>query len=500
MKKFNLINTFILVGTLILTTSLLASESNFAKPSQKKIQSVYQLLDEAKVLDARYPSLKGYESLVFSYGLRERLEESRQLNTLELQKQSFISILKEASRIGEEVIEMEWKHLPFDQQQAYQALHDRKTKYELDELIDVVGSKTSVKSLNQYIGYTQSRIRSHQKGETGETGRKILSLFAKPFIEGWKAYHILTDNRLAQEVNFDKVTLYQPPDKQNTPLELYAPTIIVEKPHNPTYEASIDQIGEVHLTGNDLADATPTVNIHKPTVYSYVEQKKISGIELTQLVYVIWFPEHPPVHGVNDPEAGILEGWTLRITLNRDQEPILFESVSNCGCYYKVFPSANLEEVAKQIFIQPLEGKIFVLENAVPNKIDATMPELIHFEAGQSGRVALSYEAGTHQLMSIIPVEQSANNYNSKETQAYRLAAYDELEQLDYHGHKASLFEPSGLVRKAHREECGLLSPTGMYHAGHPRQRTTQLIYFDQFEFDDNDLFETYLRLPKEAL
>jgi len=41
-----------------------------------------------------------------------------------------------------------------------------------------------------------------------------------------------------------------------------------------------------------------------------------------------------------------------------------------------------------------------------------------------------------------------------------------------------------------------LLTPSGLYHAGHPRQRETQMIYFDEAQFDDPGLLQTYLRLP----
>ena len=54
-------------------------------------------------------------------------------------------------------------------------------------------------------------------------------------------------------------------------------------------------------------------------------------------------------------------------------------------------------------------------------------------------------------------------------------------------------------VRHAHRRECALLTPSGLYHAGHPRQRETQMIYFDEAAFDDPKLLEHYLRLPPDA-
>jgi hypothetical protein len=37
-----------------------------------------------------------------------------------------------------------------------------------------------------------------------------------------------------------------------------------------------------------------------------------------------------------------------------------------------------------------------------------------------------------------------------------------------------------------------------MLSAGQPRQRGTQLIHFDEFDFDDPKLLEKLLRLPDE--
>ena len=83
--------------------------------------------------------------------------------------------------------------------------------------------------------------------------------------------------------------------------------------------------------------------------------------------------------------------------------------------------------------------------------------------------------------------------------ETYKLIPYEQLENLPFHNYQMSMFDENGLVRNAHRAECTLLAPSGLFHAGHPRQRNTQLIYFDQAPFDDKNLFETYMRMPKNA-
>ena len=112
--------------------------------------------------------------------------------------------------------------------------------------------------------------------------------------------------------------------------------------------------------------------------------------------------------------------------------------------------------------------------------------------------LVLFFSAGYHQLVSMC-AEPHASQDTASGLSGYALHAYEDLEQLPFHGHQASLFGEDGLVRAAHRQECDLLSPSGLYHAGHARQRETQMIYFDETDFDDPTLLERYLRLPPHA-
>jgi hypothetical protein len=79
----------------------------------------------------------------------------------------------------------------------------------------------------------------------------------------------------------------------------------------------------------------------------------------------------------------------------------------------------------------------------------------------------------------------------------YDLRNYSELELAPFEDGWGSVFNAKGLVKGAFRMEGVLLTPLGLLHAGQPRQRGTQLIHFDQADFDDPRLFETYLRLPQ---
>lgn len=72
-------------------------------------------------------------------------------------------------------------------------------------------------------------------------------------------------------------------------------------------------------------------------VYTQVTSTRWQGDWLPQLVYHIWFDERPKAHFL-DLYGGRLDGLTWRVTLDRDGEPLLYESVDPCGCYLKWHP------------------------------------------------------------------------------------------------------------------------------------------------------------------
>jgi hypothetical protein len=127
------------------------------------------------------------------------------------------------------------------------------------------------------------------------------------------------------------------------------------------------------------------------------------------------------------------------------------------------------------------------------------MPELVDMADDPTQKAVLYYSAGKHQLMTVRPTAALSDADHHAENKTYRLLPYEVLENLPLGPYHHSLFDENGLVLDAHRPECFLLTPSGLFHAGHPRQRNTQMIYFDQAEFDDNHLLENYLRLPLQA-
>lgn len=338
----------------------------------------------------------------------------------------------------------------------------------------------------------------------GRLTRRLATAPAVPFIEGWIAYHNRHDYRGPVAPDFAKEETFVPgglsADMRDVDayhlLQRYAPVIVQEHAAHPDYPDDWDRFGSVALNGTTLATAQPAVDGAHPALYGFVQYKPIQGQLRRQLVYVLWYPQHPALSRF-DPEAGPLDGWTLRVTLDADERPLVVESVSNCGCYYKVFPSEKLETLSAEQWPATLPGKAFHIEQHLSDRVDAVVPELVPGLADPERRLVAYFSAGHHQLVTLRSV--AAREIDAATATPYVLHAYDELERLPFGTRRASLFAPDGLVRAAHRSECSLLTPSGLYHAGHPRQRETQMIYFDEADFDDPALLEHYLRLPPDA-
>ncbi len=486
-----------------------------------------QFFKEHGIHDARFQEIEGFEHLKIDDQLRQRIAQYNQQQGLEQKKEFVRQFLVDASALNETFITLSLDKVPVTELESFLSKQHKymdssqsgstpkerflnayrlHAKNELDKELQGVLALTSVKTVDAYWGqlvfHTDESIKTR-----GRMTRLIATAPAVPLIQTWIWYHALTDDRSAHVPDFSDSALYLPPSSDPTVdpatldgwalLSHFAPQVVQERRNNPPYGTRMDYFGEVFLQGETPATAIPGVHTDKPTLYAYIHPTRIQNVAVKQLVYTLWYPQHPQLKAF-DPEAGIMEGWTFRITLNRNHRPLMYESVSNCGCYYKAFPTDRLERWSKTLFPTLVEGKKFHLEKEVPG-IDAVVPELIPSPDGLPQKVVLYYSAGHHQLISLrlephkIPLKMTGS------AKVYALQPYERLENLPFHDYHLSLFDEDGLVRQAHRPECSLLAPSGLYHAGHPRQRETQMIYFDQADFDDPKLLETYFRLPDGA-
>jgi hypothetical protein len=496
------------------------------------------LLIEKKINDARYVSIAGFEHMQLNRPLLEKIEQYNTRKTLADKKVFVATFMEEAAALNDKVIVTAANRLTDKELQEFFATsytsHNPYDK-DVDFDVNVSGDTPQEKFVNGYRKHADEEFQKElqtflsltaesdvdaywQKMTTsieqsimtkGRTMRLVSTAPLVPFIYAWIWYHAETDDRSAHTPDFARRTVFYPTVDQAAVdpgritsdwalLEYYAPVVVQESAEQPPYDPAVDRFGKVWLEGSRDTTIEPHVDTTQPALYAYADRKRIQNIITTQLVYTFWYPEHPKLSRF-DPEAGRMEGWTLRITLNQDNRPLLFESVSNCGCYYKVFPSERLEAWSQSEYPEKLADKTFHLENRLPGKIDVVIPETVQLKDNPTQREVIYYSAGKHQLITVRPTSAMSVADQKAPLEHYQLLPYEELENLPLGTYKASLFDENGLVLNADRPECTLLTPSGLFHAGHPRQRNTQMIYFDQAEFDDSQLLETYLRLPKQV-
>lgn len=507
----------LLVLSACATTSQLQTQGDNAS-----LAAIYPMLEQAKVRDARFQRIEGLDFHSVDLQLRQRAADYKDLEGIATKKAFIDDFLAASVDADLEAVRLGLRRLSDAQLSTFRQGYLPDISQNADiypAYVRQARAAQARESKNLHFLPTELEVDAYWQGLTnsfeesiltrGRLMRQVLTAPAVPFVKGWIAYHEATDSRGPMTVDFEESEVYRLAMQQSPPMGFngedwallmrHAPNIVHEINPSADYSVRDDRFGEVSIKGQSLADAMPRVDTRRPTVYAYVDRKEIQGVAVRQLVYTLWHPRHPKLSSF-DPEAGILDGWTIRITLGANDQVLDFESISNCGCYYKNFPTTALESRARRVFASALQTKQFHIENTVSGKYDAIVPEVVAgMDDARPNDAWLYFSAGHHQLVTIRSSRHAEPLKRVSATREYVLQPYAQLEDLPFNGYRASLFDPTGLVRQAHRPECTMLTPSGLYHAGHARQRGTQMIYFDEAVFDAPDLLETYLRLPPDA-
>ncbi|MBL3529257.1 MAG: hypothetical protein JMN27_16680 [gamma proteobacterium endosymbiont of Lamellibrachia anaximandri] len=231
-----------------------------------------------------------------------------------------------------------------------------------------------------------------------------------------------------------------------------------------------DHIGTPRFdsTGNP-----PYIDTSRPVVYTYKSFTRWQSKNLLQLNYVIWFPARP-LENRFDILGGHLDGLSFRVTLSPSGQPLLYDTIHNCGCYHTLFPTPALT-------FQPPSG-------AEPPLLVDTAPE-------SSQRKEIRLTAGTHHIRKF----DNAVNATLDLGKRYKLVDYQQLTTLPHTSGSRSLFSEDGIVQGTERGERWLLWPMGIASPGAMRQRGRHATAFvGRRHFDDPDLMET-LFFPTKA-
>ena len=329
-------------------------------------------------------------------------------------------------------------------------------------------------------------------------------LLATPFSDYARDRIYASEYRGNADVPFASATVYRIDDGQNSAnatgdddaalLTRFAPVVVQEAPPaDAPYAESIDQIG--HVVAPDQQSVAVSTDF--AAVYAYARRIYLQDAPHVQLTYTFWYPEHPALKD-GDPEAGHVEGVTFRVTLDQNDRPAFFETVYNCGCYHRLYPATDIESAARQAYGGVMQGKSLAIERSVAHRKDLIVPNAVDVPQDATAHPVLRVRAGWHGIVDV-GFEENKDPDEPHHAANYRLTPYEQLEQLRTpNGQLTSMFYSNGLVKGAQRKEGIYFTPAGMLSAGQPRQRGTQLILWDDWDFDDAHLFEQALRLPRE--
>ncbi len=165
--------------------------------------------------------------------------------------------------------------------------------------------------------------------------------------------------------------LYYKPAGSVSDLDAYAAPLILQEVQ------PAGRIGRVRVDEN----GRPAVEAGRPTVYYGRSRCTLEGREYEQLSF-LWFYAQSiePAPSSNVPVQGI------RITLDSEGLPLLWETMANDQPRRVIFASARLETLARQQYGPPLPGRLHSLETAVAS--DALASDALASDGVASDAVA----------------------------------------------------------------------------------------------------------------
>ena len=212
----------------------------------------------------------------------------------------------------------------------------------------------------------------------------------------------------------------------------------------------------------------PDVDPEKPTIYFYFSHAVWKGAPVLQISYVAWYSARA---GQRAPfiEKGHMDGLTLRVSLDPNGRPFMWDGMNNCGCYH---------------FFAPPEERI---DHVIPRSsgFDPFVPQWLP-SIPSKARLGVLLNSGWHQVERLLAVT------GSTPSAPYKLLPYNTLEALPVEeGESQSIFDAQGIVKGSDRLERFILFSMGIPRIGAMRQRGHHAIeFFGRDHFDNPELFE----------
>ena len=248
--------------------------------------------------------------------------------------------------------------------------------------------------------------------------------------------------------------------------------------HSPNVAVSHPQASH-NLIGSLMRDENHqlTLNTQQPSLYTWLDYGYFNDAPTIRLNYSFWFTERPKKNRW-DLLGGTLDGLIWRVHLDLNGQPIAWDSIHNCGCWYRIHPAQDYEikSKARSFFDEPFyvgpslspdnTNKALLLENDTHHIITVKS----HFE----NITTIKNILGTQQpylSLKALPLQASPDT------------------SLKYE----KTFDQNGLIPDSQRLERFIFWPMGVLSAGAMRVAGTHAISFiGQRHFDDpfllNDL------------
>jgi len=244
------------------------------------------------------------------------------------------------------------------------------------------------------------------------------------------------------------------PEERETLFQIWAPVWEIQ------FKGDYDRIGAPIWTGNGVLK----IDTDHPLTYTLLSYTRFGKEILTQLNYIIWFPSRPK-EGALDIYGGLFDGLNYRVTLDNNGEAILYETIHNCGCYYKAYPTNRLQALEKVDYAEP--PLILKAPDINPSK----------------NYLTVSMESRTHFVQHLYP----SPHESQAEKTVYSLADYNQLISLPYsRDHRKSMFKQDSIVPESERLERFILWTTGVFSPGAMRQWGRHAVAFvGRRNFDD---------------
>jgi hypothetical protein len=313
---------------------------------------------------------------------------------------------------------------------------------------------------------------------------------------------VFTPNQDVRPLNRTQLTAADPETLVNYYSPIFVQQRVDTKAQQYPYPPEYDTIGEAHLR-KDADGKLKSYVAGSPKVYAIFKKLPINGQEHVQITYTAWYPAHPRMKAI-DLEKAEIDSCVLRITLDAENAPLLYETIAACGCFHKVFVERWVEEGAKETFGAPEKDKKFSVERAQKDAIDWEVAGVVDEPREQPWRPVVFIKAGDHKVIGMgsaarLRVPPTA------ESHPYEITSYEDLYtvKIDGSSEQGAFFDMDngGKVRGAERKnEKFLMSFIGVDAAGQPRADDQIKMHFDESTWGDATIYSKYLRLPPGSL